>query len=208
VPKILGKVGVSLADQYDVEGSEAGVERLDSDDAKVVHDLTQTIFSERMVGRILQIVTPATAQNTNFNVTIGPADVSPTIPRGISRILGCFLFSDVNGAIDDAQISLRDSNTDLDMPIFVFDEGLDKAFLVRIDSGLDTVFTYRPAVILPSGAKSFLIGAGQGAGPNSMALRGSTSGFGAGNVVITARIYIAFAEIQGLSSYGVCVPSW
>ena len=43
--KILSQAGISLADLYNVEGSIAGIEQLDTRELPIVHEMSGTIFS-------------------------------------------------------------------------------------------------------------------------------------------------------------------
>jgi len=67
MPKVLGQVGVSLADAYDIEGSIAGVDELVTRDVSLTHDMAATIFSERVSTAIRRSATAALAQNTLFD---------------------------------------------------------------------------------------------------------------------------------------------
>jgi len=205
VSKVLGQVGVSLADQYDVKGSIVGVAELDAQDVKVVHDLSHTMLSERLSTRIIQTQSAALSQSQSFNLLIGPAEIAPQLPGTVTRLLGVMVFADAT-RVSRVQCSINEPATALDLPFFVWDASIDLAVDVNIEGDLVTYF--RPTHPLPWGAASLLCGLDQPQSTPAIAVRGITTAFGAGTVTITARFLIAFAASAGLSSYGVTVPSW
>jgi len=207
--KVLGQVGVSLADQYDVKGSIAGVDRLDVEEVKAVHELGATMFSERLASRVVQTGTGALLQSVNFDMAIGPDDIVPQLPSGVARILALSVFADTAARTTRVQVSMHEPIADRDIPLFVWNTALDSEIEIDVDTVAgNNVFYFRPVAPLPWGDKSIVLGRDQRETVPTIVCRGATSAFGAGNVAITLRLYIAFAESQGLSSYGVPVPSW
>jgi len=203
MPKILSQSGISLADMYDVEGSIAGVEQLDQEDVKVVHDLGDTIFSERLSGGMNNtLVSGAIAQDTNFDAVLDLGAVS------VVRILNAIVLADA-ARIENAMLAVRDAETGEECPFWHFDTNgsVDTVLDIRIDEGAGA----GNAFILRPGATSFpsmLLGNSQAQPITSIAFRGRSTGFGAGTVAATATVNILFAQVGGLSSFGVPVPSW
>ena len=200
--KILGQAGTSLADQYDVEGSIAGLEELDSEEVKVVHEMGGTLFSERLSGSVNSGSTGAILQNIQFDVGVSFSQVT--------RILGIQVVSTDPARILRAQVSISSPAAfdDTDLPVWFWDVGTDgfRTANVRIAGALQTVQIMVPAItpLLPS----LLTGQGSPRGVFTLNLRGRTSGFGAGNVTTQMLIYAAFPQVAGLSSKGLPVPSW
>lgn len=206
--KVLGQVGVSIADQYDVQGSIAGVDELDVEDIKGVHELGATMFSERLSARVSTGSTAALAQSQGFSLLF-PATVNPLIgiPAGITRILGISIFADAD-RIDTCQLSIRDDELNRDVPLFVWNTATDEVVGIKMDSSATNIFYLRSLNPLPWAAASLILGSEQRESAAQIIVRGGSTAFGAGTVTLTARIYFAFALQQGLSSYGVPVPGW
>ena len=206
--KILSQAGNSLADIYDVEGSIAGIEQLETQELPIVHEMAATIFSERLAGEIVRLDTGALAQNVAWDVIL----TSP--PVGIYRVLGMIVLVDVVARVLLAQTSLRDPGTGREVPFFVWDTNGAGDFesTVRIvDNGQSvanvTMLRGTTGPDLPT------VGIAEGQPRRvgeEIVFRGQTRGFGAGTVTTTALVYLASGEVaQGaLSSRGLPVPSW
>jgi len=204
--KVLGRVGVSLADQYDVKGSRAGVEELDVTEVKAVHELGATMFSERFSTRIMEVTSGAIAQSLTFNAAIDPADVLQNMPQGVIRILGVtVLVSAVR--VSRVQLSIRDNALDRDMIFWMWRDVTDLSDNQIVDDGSGLQIVLQP-INPPWGLPTVMAGTEQPFFTPSFVLRGTTTAFGAGTATVTARILIAFAASEGLSSFGVPVPSW
>jgi len=206
--KILGKAGVSLADVYEIEGSVAGVGDLRSEDVQTVHEMGSTIFSERLTAVTTVIATAALAQN----VDIGVGLPQPLTPR---RILALAVITDVAARLSRIQVSVASgpAGSQNEVPLFSWETGtgtdLERGVLIEIDG---TVATHQLLVPGPSSIVSvptLLVGS---TGPitdiSRIIMRGRTSGFGAGTVVVRALLYEAFSEVGGISSYGLPIPGW
>ncbi|MCH7935352.1 MAG: hypothetical protein IIC36_15275 [Gemmatimonadetes bacterium] len=201
--KILGQTGVSLADVYDIEGSVAGVEDLESDSVKTVHEMGQVIFSERLNLTIERLTTGALLQDTTFLIVLG------SLPDTPWRVLGVNVFATNTLRISNVVVALHDSLLGRDMPIFVWNSAVDDEFLVRLrnESGSATnQVLLRP--IVPNPVPTLGCGSDQRQSVNQLALQGLVSSFGAGTVTITATVQIAFPELGGISSYGLPIPGW
>lgn len=209
MPKVLAQAGISLADVYDVEGSIAGIDFIDTDRVALVHEMGGEIFSERLTSQILTISTGTIAQNSTFSA------VFSTIPDSPTRILGVQVIADAASAarVQLASVSLLGPGTDGEIPIFVFDSTDDNEGLVRLSLQGAAVATFPhfsprlqhlPTLITRHGDSEDML---------DIALRGITLGFGAGTVVITALVHIARAgratPVPGdPRSHGLPLPSW
>lgn len=202
--KILSKSGDSLADQYDVEGSVAGIEQLVSREVSLTHDMAATLFSERFSTFIRATSTAAIGQSADF------AAVMASLPNVPTRLLAIAVTTDFTGRLTRACVNLRDPTTPREIPIWVFDATLGE-LNIEIDAGTgqETLFLL-PALAQQTMLPSFCGGAGQRTqtGSEEIALRGRTSAFGAGDVTITLLALLAFSEIGGVSSRGVQIPGW
>jgi len=205
MPKILGQAGTSLADVYDVAGSIAGIETLRSEEVAPVHDMGQTIFSERLSGDIRNVTTGAIAQNTNWDLILSGAPVTPT------RILGVMVFTDVVARVGHVTLSLRTdvAAQEQEVPLFAWDSTIGATVLIRTEA-FGTVADRDCLINVPGVATlpSLLIGEAQPVPVADIAFRGDTNGFGAGTVTISAVILRAFSQVEGLSSFGLPIPGW
>ena len=200
--KILSKSGDSLADTYDVVGSVAGIEQLNSREVDLVHEMGGTLFSERLSGFIRRGITAALNQSTAFDITIVDLPI-------VYRVLNVLVVVSNASRVSHCNISLRSLFTGREMPIFIFDVNQDTESNIRIDengSGVGNRVELNGKLgMLPT------IGIG-GEQPQrvgeDLVFRGVTSAFGAGTITLTALIYVAFSQIGGLSSRGVLIPSW
>jgi len=206
--KILSRAGVSLADVYDVEGSIAGIEELESREVSLVHELGGTIFSERAGAQILRATTGDILQSVAWDVLV------PGLTAVPMRILGVVVTSDNGARVRRAQVSIRNLAAiagGRDFPIFCWADDTDTVVSIRwVNDGA------------AAGSESFLRQADHGpAAPNlifgsdarritpGIAFRGSALAFGAGTVEVIVEVYVAWAEVGGgVSSHGLPIPSW
>ena len=199
--KILSKSGDSLADVYDVKGSIAGIEELLSKDVNLVHEMGATIFSERLSGRILSITTGAILQDTQFDVAFSFSETS--------RLLGLQVVSTSPSRISRCQVSITSgpSFDNTDLPIFIWDSTLgSRAINVLIGGALQVL-----SILIPAQAQlipNLMLGFDSPRPSSTITMRGLTTGFGAGNVTITALVYVAFPQLGGVSSRGLPIPGW
>ena len=203
--KILSQAGNSLADTYDVEGSIAGIDQLETHELPIVHEMGNTVFSERLSGNIRRVTSGSISQSSNWDVVLSD------LGSGISRILGVFVFSDSLSRLSLATLSVRADDDEREVPIFAWDSN-EASFTARIDdSGIGDVSGMGSNLNVAT-LPSILIGRGQSKQVGQIAFRGTTNAFGAGTVVTTALIYIAFSAVGGVpgntSSRGLPVPSW
>jgi len=202
--KILSKSGDSLADTYDVQGSIAGIEQLVSQDVSLVHEMGNTIFSERVSTTIRRAESGDVLQSASFNIVL--VDL-PAVPF---RILSIACFVDTAARLDQASVALNDPDAEREIPIWLWDSVVDTEVSARFqqDGGAVGTETFlRP--LQPIGAiPCFTSGRGQPQKVPRVAFRGSTLAFGAGTVETTMLFLIGFSQIGGISSRGLPIPSW
>jgi len=204
VVKILSQAGNSLADTYDVEGSIAGIDQLETRELPIVHEMGATVFSERLSGAIRRATSGAILQNTNFDIILTDLPATP------SRVLGVTVVTDVAGRVSTAAILIRDAGAGREMPIFVWDSGEQFMVcrMVENNAAVGTLELLVTSLNLPGFPPSMIIGTDQPQEVDQIAFRGRSTGFGAGTVTITALIYLAFSEVGGISSRGLPIPGW
>lgn len=196
---VQSQAGVSVGDVYDVRGSQAPIERILTKDVQGTHDMASTVFSERVSGFVRNIVITGVLQSANFDLVI--AD----LPAGVSRIVGVVVNTDNSARLANVAVSVEGGTRG--MPIWVWNGNASTT--VRFLDG-----TVIDAELLPTIAAfnawmhQMVIGDDQPQQMNRIALRGSTTAFGAGTVDITALISIEFAAIGGISARGLPIPSW
>lgn len=203
--KILSQAGNSLADVYDVEGSIAGIDQLETRELGIIHEMGATVFSERLSGLIQFATTGALNQNVAFDI------VSTGLPAGPFRVWGVFVQANVAARLDRVQISLRTIGG-REMPIFIWDTTND------IESDIRIIDEQNPAAVVnrialvqanPAGMPSMGMGTGQPQRVgDEIVMRGLTTGFGAGTITIDGLVYTGFGEIRGISSRGLPIPGW
>ena len=200
--KILSQGGRSLADMYDVEGSIAGIDHLETHELPIVHEMGAVLFSERFRTTIRHITTGDIAQNITFNTELN------TLPVAITRILGVQVVATDGTRVSNCQLSVFNPVTDTDFPLWVLDGQNVQTMRLRVlgTTGTFSLLVPEPSLALPSFATG---GTLQGTEPVSqLRLRGVTTGFGAGTVEIIAVVYLGFTFTGGVSAFGAHVPSW
>ena len=201
--KILSKSGDSLADLYDVKGSIAGIDQLHTNELPIVHEMGQTVFSERLSADIRRATSGAIAQSTAWDVVI------TNLPNVPTRVLGAIIFADDGANVLRATLSIRDPLDEREIPILVWDtsEEIVSARLQDDGAAIGSV-DLLVSPLNPFNLPTMLIGSDQPQPVNEIAFRGNSSAFGAGTVTVTALIYNAFAQIGGISSRGLPIPGW
>ena len=200
--KILSRSGASLADIYDVAGSIAGIDCLETRELGIIHEMGATVASERFSSEIRRFDTGALNQNTTFDV------VQTNLPAGIWRVLGIIVLANTNVRSLTAQVSLRDPTAGREVPVYVWDSTNDVQSVVRIVENGAAAANFESLVPAHVRLPSIGVGAGQPLQVSEIAFRGLTSGFGAGTVQHIALVHICFSQITGLSSRGLPIPSW
>lgn len=202
--KILSQSGISLADAYEVQGSIAGVENLDSEDVKVVHEMGGTMFSERLSGTIRRRSTGDLNQSTIFNQLI------TDLPAGPFKISNVVVLADLSARVNNIQVSIRDPISERESPFFIWDNTTDVTNDIRIQDDGAAVADMR--ILIPAASQSLQglvqIGGGQPQSVPDIAMRGQTLAFGAGTVEIILLLYLEFSQVGGISSFGLPIPGW
>ena len=209
--KILSQSGISLADAYDVEGSIVGVEELESQGVKLVHEMGATMLSERLQGFFVKMESTV-AQNAFWTLSSGAAITFADSPN---RILGISIVIPAANAGDVTHCSLSIQNALLDRELLIhtWDSGDDPEVRVRFNddgAGIASFLELRPAV---SNIPQLMVRLGEGPIMPNLRFAGGTSGFGAGTVVVTAIIHLCRANPEtpapgAPSSHGLPLPSW
>jgi len=208
MPKILSQAGTSLADVYDVEGSIAGVEQLDVESVKAVHDLGGQIHSERTLGVLERSSSGDLNQTTTFGKVIG------TFPDAIARIFGVSVIVDTAARLGHCSIAVRDRSNDREMPIFVWDSTLDREQVITWSDDGGTVAEFIHCSVLVSQLPTMLMRMGTGRNMGEFVFRGESLTFGAGTVEAIALIHIGRPVLNEVAtpgepkSHGLPIPSW
>lgn len=202
--KVLAQAGTSLADVYDVEGSIAGVDELDSREVSLVHEMGGAIMSERVGGRITRSDTGALLQTINWDL------VTVVTHPGPFRVLGVTVIADVIARVLRAQVSMRQSSTGREVPLFLWDSTLGDEVSYRTVENGAAVANMVALVPLPGlQTPSMGFGTQQREVVNEVAFRGTTVTFGAGDVTVTMLMLIAAVDPDAsISSYGLPLPGW
>lgn len=200
--KILSRSGDSLADVYDIEGSIAGIEQLETRELPIVHEMGATLFSERFSTTTRRATTGNLLQDVNFAINLTDLPGTPT------RLLGVTVLTNNAARILRAAVMVRDSvGTTRESPIWVWDAAT--SLPIRLveegtEADFDVLVGSAPTIFVPN----FVGGRLQPQVANEFIIRGRTTGFGAGTVFVTALYYIAFGQIGGISSRGLPIPGW
>jgi len=199
--KILSQAGNSLADTYDVVGSVAGIDELETRELPIVHEMGGTVFSERLRGEIGRLPTAALNQSATF-------DISLALPEAVSRILAVLVLADTAARVDEAQVSIRQGVTGREMPIFLWDTADNVESTIRIIENGGAAGDQVALIPDPRQVPNMAFGTAQPVGQSVLVFRGNTAAFGAGTVTLVALVYHAFSQLEGVSSRGLPIPSW
>ena len=205
MPKILARAGVSLSDVYDVQGSIAGIEQLESEEVRLVHEMGSTIFSERLGGQILVASTGDIAQNLSFSANFSaPADLNETT----ALILNIMVSVDTTSRLLRCAVVLREGLSAQETPIWVWDGTNEVTIRMSVGGATANIIALQE---LPGWSRlpNLILSADVLLGDWAIFLRGTTSGFGAGTVDTSMHAYLSFPGTRaGLSSKGLPLPSW
>ena len=202
--KILSKSGDSLADQYDVVGSVAGIEELQSREVSLVHDMAPVLFSERLSASVRRITTGDLNQSTSFDISI------TDLPRGITRIPIVTVRKDVAARLTNCTVALQQADQIREIPLFIWDSGEGEVTAPIVDNGAAvTDFTFMLNALQGS-LPATVVGDFQPRVMNRLTFRGVTSAFGAGTVEVIMLAHILFTHLGGNvpANRGLTVPSW
>jgi len=209
--KVLGQAGVSLADQYDVEGSIAGVDVLDAREVKTVHDLGGTIFSERLGAFIIEISSGAVAQSTGWAID------TVILPDAIHRLTAIQVISETAADVSNASLAVQEVggvNVGREIPIWIWNviDDLEVGFRWSNDgAAVGNVVALRPSQ--PQQIPTILPREGSGKQMPHLIFRGATGAFGAGTTTTFMLLHLMRAlpssPVAGdPKSHGVPIPSW
>jgi len=205
--KILSQAGDSLADIYDAKGSIAGIEDLTTRDLGIIHEMGATVFAERFTLRIGRM-TGSFLQTTGFDLSVTGLPAAPT------RILGVSVTTDVAARLTHCNVAVHSvsAGVEREVPIWTWDLADD------IESPIRTITegTLANRVVLRSRTATPNIPSmiqsidelDETPAVKDIFFRGLTETFGAGTVNPEALVLIAFAQIGGVSSRGLPIPSW
>ncbi len=204
--KILSRSGASLADIYDVEGSIAGIEQLETRELPIVHEMGATVLSERFTTRVFRIPTGAISQSTAFNVEL------TTLPERPCRLLGIQVITNDATRLARIAVLATDPTLGQDIPLWVWDSVAAASELVTME---DAGGAFTVSILVPrTGLNIFPAFVGgqnqQDTMVSSITFAGLTTAFGAGDSTNTALMLLAFARSDGSrpGPAGVPVPSW
>ncbi len=203
--KVQSQSGNSLADQYDVQGSIAGIEQLETRELPIVHDLAPVLFSERLGAAVRRVTSGDILQSTAFDLLL------TDLPAGISRIVGLSVITDNPARVADCIVTIQQDDGDREIPIFIWDSNEDSVSARIIDDGAAaTSFAFLTSNLNLTHLPTTLVGTSQPRRMSRIALRGVSTAFGAGTVVVTALLHILLTHLGGdvPSNRGVLVPSW
>jgi len=198
--KILSQAGQSLADMYDVVGSIAGIEELETRSLPIVHEMGATVFSERFQTAIRRVVSAATAQSTAITLVIDD------LPAGVTRLLGVQVFSDDASRIANASVSVMQPSNTSDFPVWIWGGITIDARI--FDAGSVQTFELMLPAVGTSVFPVFTGGSLQRQSLQEIRVRAITTAFGAGDVTLTAKFFVAFVAAGGVSPLGSRIPSW
>lgn len=206
--KVQTRSGSSIADTYDVVGSIAGVEELDQDSVKTVHEMGQVISSERMGVSVLRADSGAVLQTIVFSASIFGAAMPPQIFRLIN--LQVFTTGAVARILNVA-INARNPNaaTIQEVPIWTWDGGAAETVRM-VDAGAGSA---EVELLIPTAATLrlplFMSGRAQPNEFSELVMRGTTATFGAGTILIAMLAQFAHTDAALIGgSVGLPVPSW
>lgn len=207
---IQGKGGDSLADLYNVRGSQVNVDALEDSPVILTHEMGHVLASEKLGVQVLQLDATGVSQSSNFDLAN-----STVIPRTPFRILSAYLFTpDAVASFLHVQVSLGNAELQREVPLAAWEAASDGSASIRLlfDGTVTNLNILRPGMLqVPT------IGVGTFRGDleqetSRIAIRGVTAAFGAGTVDVHALLEIAStdvdADIQSTSSAGLPIPSW
>jgi len=204
--EVLSQAGTSLADVYDVEGSIAGIERLDIDEIKGVHDLGPQIHSERVLTFMLVATSGNIAQTLPFTAALAG------FPDSINRVLSIFVVANTAARVSQASVEITDPASGAGQVLWNWDSVNDIEGGVDVGGFLGQI-ALRPATPLVGGVPNLITRTGVSGLMPSITLRGQTLTFGAGTVNVRAFIQVARPDRGNPapgepSSHGLPIPSW
>lgn len=208
--KVLSQAGFSLADVYDIEGSIAGIDHVDTHEVHLTHEMGGQVFSERLQSFFRLGRTGDINQNTNFDI-----DIVGDLGNAITRILSVFVMADTVARTNHCVISLSNNITGREIPIWSWDTADDGETQVRfVDDGAPAAVFFGLRQTGINRLPTLLTQVGSDKTMPRVFLRGATTGFGAGTVEVLALVHLAVASPGtpvppgAPSSFGLPIPGW
>ncbi len=204
--KILSRSGSSLADVYDVQGSIAGIDQLETHELPIVHEMGGTILSERIAGRIFRVSTGDILQTITWEI------VFSELAEFVGKISGISVWTDTVARVSNASVCLVDDTvpaTLRNIPMFAWDSVVGGSIITQIeDEGTLATFDLLTPVAAAMLPNVIVTGTGQPRTVERVAFRGLTTTFGAGTVEVVCAMHILSPGFGGLNSRGLPLPSW
>jgi len=201
--KIEAQTGRSLVDVYEVEGSVVGLDSLETSEIHLRHEMGGTIFSERYSGVIRRLAITGIAQSTAFNGVITDLPATPYRIQAL-QVYG----PDNEVSWTNVAVLARSGQSDRELPIWVWDQAATRGFRIVDDGAAVTTLELFLPNVAGAVPQLTMLGANQPQIVSELAFRGQTAAFGAGTAAITLEVYVTFAQVGGLSSYGLPLPGW
>ncbi len=207
--KVLSQAGISLADIYRVEGSIVGIDALDVEDIKGVHELGATILAERLIAFDLIMDSTAVAASTAWNISLA----GTSFPDSINRVLSIAVIADTAARVDFCSVQIGNPGTGVDHIIWSWDTAVDQEKNVRWGApAVGTQILLQPIGNL-NGSPNLIARTGAVGRMPNLVFRGISSAFGAGTVQARALVMVIRpdrgAPTPGTpSSHGLPLPSW
>jgi len=206
--KILSQSGTSLADVYEIEGSIVGVEELDAQEVKTVHEMGGQIFSERLQQFFIRMDNGDVLQSVAWDISAGAPPDSP------NRILSISVHADVTARVSFCSIALSNFVTKREQVIWAWDSTIDNTKVCRWRDDAGAVANTN--VLQPVNKQqlpALMIRTGDAQLMPHLLFRGQSLAFGAGNVECIAIVTLARANTRTPgagepSSHGLPLPSW
>lgn len=206
--KIRGRAGESLGGLYDLPGGSTEIGELEAGEIHTVHEMGDTLLSERLMGFTSRTSSGDIAQNTAFGANVSGQVV------GISRVVGisAMVLAADAGSVANAQVSVVAGPTASrsEIPIWVWDVTDDVESPILWEDGALPPAAWvmlRPA--LGPNLPFTMIGPHARLHTASMVFRGTMGAFGAGTVEIILQTHVLVPDDrQGLATVGLPVPSW
>lgn len=211
MPRILSQAGNSLADIYDVRGSIAGIDDLETRELGIIHEMGATVQSERFLTAIRRVPVAPVAQSLTMTGVIVSGSGPTDLPLEVTRLLGVQVFTDDVSRVNNMALLARQPDAVLgiqEFPLWVWD-GSGSTPVRFIDDAIESTPDMLTPILDPP-VPTFCGGAGQTNQimVKDLVLRGNSSAFGAGTVLAVCLLYLAVAVIPGTRSRGLPIPSW
>lgn len=198
--KILSKAGESLADSYNTKGNIAGLDFLATERTVTVHEMGETMFSERYSQFVRNLPSGDIAQNITFETVLAG------LPSGIVRVESVIVGVDATSRLTRMAVSARYPNQ-RDIPIWVWDGSGETTIIMEKNATIAAVIVLDPDPLYTR-IPQLLASDGQPQAIESLVMAGTTSGFGGGTIDTEAFILLSLTQVGGISNVGLPIPGW